>query len=81
MFLGRLFRALNLKEPLTTIAFSPEGAAIYLGTENGRLLIQDLRSLDKVPLSTVVSESGNPIRTLTVQVGASALPSDLPSDS
>lgn len=65
---SRLFRMVDLKDPLTTIEFSPEGASIYLGTETGKLLVQDLRALDKPPKSIVVSESGNPIDTLAVQV-------------
>ncbi|KAJ7709971.1 WD40-repeat-containing domain protein [Mycena rosella] len=62
-----LFRTLNLKVPLTSIAFSPEGASVYLGTENGKLLILDLRSLDKPPKTVVVSESGCRVETMTVQ--------------
>ncbi|KAJ7452492.1 WD40-repeat-containing domain protein [Mycena galericulata] len=62
-----LFRTLNLKVPLTSIAFSPEGASIYLGTEHGKLLIMDLRALDKPPKAVVISESGSPVETMTVQ--------------
>jgi len=57
-----------LNVPLTTISFSSEGGSIYLGTENGKLLVQDLRALVKPPKSIIVSESGNPINTLAVQV-------------
>ncbi|KAJ3576856.1 hypothetical protein NP233_g130 [Leucocoprinus birnbaumii] len=62
-----LFRTLDLNVPLTTISFSPEGASIYLGAENGKLLTQDLRALDKPPRSIIVSELGNPITTIAVQ--------------
>ncbi|KAF8163681.1 WD40-repeat-containing domain protein [Crassisporium funariophilum] len=62
-----LFRILNLKVPITTIGFSPEGAAIYLGTENGKILVVDLRALDKPPKAVVVSESGNRIETMSIQ--------------
>ncbi|KAJ7470698.1 hypothetical protein FB451DRAFT_1368486 [Mycena latifolia] len=62
-----LFRTLSLKVPLTSIEFSPEGASIYLGTEHGKLLIMDLRALDKPPKTVVVSESGCRVETMTVQ--------------
>ncbi|TRM58575.1 WD40-repeat-containing domain protein [Schizophyllum amplum] len=62
-----LFRVLNVKVPLTSIAFSPEGAAIYLGTENGKLLLLDLRALDKPPKTVVISESGCRVEALCVQ--------------
>ncbi|KAG6817767.1 hypothetical protein H0H87_003175 [Tephrocybe sp. NHM501043] len=62
-----LFRTLNLKVPLTTLAFSPEGAALYLGTEHGKLLILDLRALDKAPKAITVSEVGCRIETMSVQ--------------
>ncbi|KAF9449596.1 YVTN repeat-like/Quino protein amine dehydrogenase [Macrolepiota fuliginosa MF-IS2] len=71
-----LFRTVDLKVSLTTIAFSPEGASIYLGTEDGRLLVQDLRALDKPPKSTVVSESGNFISTLAVWKKPKGSPDD-----
>lgn len=52
--------------------FSPDGAAIYLGTNNGKLLILDLRALDKPPKTVVVSESGSRVETISVQVGISS---------
>jgi len=52
-----LFRTLNLKIPLTSASFSPEGAALYFGTENGKLLILDLRALDKPPKCVNVGEA------------------------
>lgn len=63
-----LFRTLNLKVPLTSVQFSPEGAAIYLGTVNGKLLIMDLRGLDKPPRSIVINEGGARIETMVIQV-------------
>ncbi|KAJ7046715.1 WD40-repeat-containing domain protein [Mycena alexandri] len=62
-----LFRTLNLKVPLTSIAFSPEGGSIYLGTENGKLLIMDLRALDKPPKAVVISDNGSRVQTMTAQ--------------
>lgn len=63
-----LFRMVDLQVSLTTVEFSPEGASLYLGTEDGRLMIQDLRALDKQPKLIIVSGLGNPIDTLAVQV-------------
>ena len=62
-----------MKVPLTSVAFSPEGAAIYLGTENGKLLLLDLRALDKPPKPIIISETGCRIEALCVQVVTSAL--------
>ncbi|PPR02051.1 hypothetical protein CVT24_011150 [Panaeolus cyanescens] len=62
-----LFRTLMVQTPLTTIGFSPEGAAIYLGTATGKLLIVDLRALDKPPKTVVISQDGNRIQTMSVQ--------------
>ena len=68
LFLSSLFRTLNTKTALTAIEFSPEGAAIYLGTENGKLLVVDLRGLDKPPKAVVVSDTGRRVETISVQV-------------
>ncbi|KAK7014919.1 WD40 repeat-like protein [Favolaschia claudopus] len=60
-----LFRTLNLKVRLTSIAFSPSGESIYLGTD-GKLLILDLRVLDKPP-KAVVMGSGSRVQTIAAQ--------------
>jgi protein NEDD1 len=70
--LRRLFRTFNLQVPLTSFEF-PEGAAIYVGTENGKLLILDLRSLDKPPKIIVISNVGCRIGTMSVQVRCSSI--------
>ncbi len=57
-----------MKASLTTLDFSPEGGAIYVGTDDGKLLIVDLRSLDKPPKTIVLSEGGDPVRTINIQV-------------
>ncbi|KAG6914236.1 hypothetical protein DXG01_001534 [Tephrocybe rancida] len=62
-----LFRTINVKVPLTTLGFSAEGAAIYLGTEHGKLLVLDLRALDKAPKAITVSEVGCRIETMSIQ--------------
>jgi protein NEDD1 len=50
------------------LGFSPEGAAIYLGTDTGKILVIDLRALDKPPKTITVSESCSRIQTISVQV-------------
>ena len=54
--------------PLTCLSFSAEGAAVYAGTENGKFLILDLRALDKPPKSVTVSENGDQVIAISVQV-------------
>ena len=41
----------DVKTRITSLVFSPEGAAVYVGTDGGNLLVVDLRSLDKPPKS------------------------------
>ncbi|KAJ7587197.1 WD40-repeat-containing domain protein [Mycena floridula] len=62
-----LFRTVNVKVPLTSIAFSAEGAIVYLGTENGKLLVLELRALDKQPKAIVISDNGSRIQTISIQ--------------
>ncbi|KAF7363380.1 WD40 repeat-like protein [Mycena sanguinolenta] len=62
-----LFRTINLKVPLTSAAFSPSGESIYMGTETGKLLVLDLRALDKPPKAVVISESACRVQTMAVQ--------------
>ncbi|KAK1228771.1 hypothetical protein PQX77_002701 [Marasmius sp. AFHP31] len=61
-----LFRTVNTKVPITTLSFSPEGALIYAGTVTGRILILDLRSLDKPPV--VVEIMGGTGRVVGISV-------------
>jgi protein NEDD1 len=60
---------MSFKVPLTSLAFSPEGASIYISTEHGKLLITDLRALDKPPKAIVVGEDGGKVVGIYVQVG------------
>ncbi|KAF9014156.1 WD40-repeat-containing domain protein [Cyathus striatus] len=62
-----LFRTINIKVPLTSISFSPDGTSICLGTENGKLLIVSLRALNDSPKAVIISESGSRIETITIQ--------------
>ncbi|CAK5277435.1 unnamed protein product, partial [Mycena citricolor] len=62
-----LFRTLNLKVELTCLTFSQDGSLIYLGTASGKLLLLDLRALDKPPKVVIISEDGSPVETISVQ--------------
>ncbi|GJE90794.1 WD40-repeat-containing domain protein [Phanerochaete sordida] len=59
-----LFRTIPLEARLSSLVFSPEGAALYAGTDEGKLLILDLRALDKPPKSIDV---GAPVVCMSVQ--------------
>ena len=41
---------------------------MYAGTENGKFLVLDLRALDKPPKTITVSENGDQIIAISVQV-------------
>ena len=58
----------DVKTRVTSLAFSPEGAAIYVGTDGGNLLVVDLRSLGKPPKSISASGIGSRVECLVVQV-------------
>lgn len=66
--LASILKAVNVKTPLTCCAFTAEGAAIYLGTESGKLLILDLRSLEKESKSFTIGDGDVPIKAINVQV-------------
>ncbi|KZP17905.1 WD40 repeat-like protein [Athelia psychrophila] len=74
-----LFRTLNLKMPLTSATFSPEGATLYFGTENGKILIVDLRGLDKPPMCITIGEGGHRIECISFQkkIKASVKPASI----
>ena len=63
-----LFRSVVMPAPITCLSFSAEGAAVYAGTENGKFLILDLRALDKPPKTVSVSENGDRVIAIAVQV-------------
>ncbi|EAU80615.2 hypothetical protein CC1G_10182 [Coprinopsis cinerea okayama7 len=58
-------RTINLKLPVTSMDFSPEGAAIFVGTQTGNLVVLQLRTLDKPP--RVISVGTSRIETISVQ--------------
>ncbi|KAH0827105.1 hypothetical protein J3R83DRAFT_4791 [Lanmaoa asiatica] len=62
-----ILKTVNVRSPLTCCAFTAEGAAIYLGTESGKLLILDLRSLEKEPKSFTIGDGGGPIKAVNIQ--------------
>ena len=62
----------DVRTRITSLVFSPEGAAMYIGTDGGNLLVVDLRSLDKPPKSISASEIGSRVECLVVQVRRSS---------
>ncbi|KAG0701781.1 WD40-repeat-containing domain protein [Suillus ampliporus] len=61
-----LFKTILSPEPITSITFTPEGAAIYLGMQDG-LRILNLRELDKEMKRVSVGEAGQGVVCLAVQ--------------
>ncbi|KAI0780636.1 WD40-repeat-containing domain protein [Trametes elegans] len=62
-----LFRVVSMPAPITCLSFSAEGAALYAGTENGKFLLLDLRTLDKPPKTVTLSTNGDRVVALAVQ--------------
>ncbi|KAG1742422.1 WD40-repeat-containing domain protein [Suillus occidentalis] len=62
----RLFKTVLSPQLITSITFSPEGAAIYLGVRDG-LRILNLRELDKEMKGVSVGEAGQGVVCLAVQ--------------
>ena len=63
-----LFRVLPVHMPLTTLVFAASGTSLLAGTENGRLLIIDLRTLDRLAGTVSVEEGSDRIIGVAVQV-------------
>lgn len=63
-----IYKTWSVHVPSTCLAFSAEGATLYVGTENGKVLGQDLRALDKPPKFITVSEQGDQVVALAMQV-------------
>ncbi|EIN07077.1 hypothetical protein PUNSTDRAFT_126939 [Punctularia strigosozonata HHB-11173 SS5] len=68
-----IVRTIPLNERPSCIAFAPDGSAILLGTHDGRLLVQNLRALDKPPTSTSLGDTV-PVVAICVQGKARAPP-------
>jgi len=64
---NRLFKTIRSPESITSIIFSPDGAAIYIGMRDG-LRILNLRELDKEMKRISVAEVGEEVVCLAVQV-------------
>ncbi|KAL0566468.1 hypothetical protein V5O48_015542 [Marasmius crinis-equi] len=70
-----LFRTIDTKVPITSLSFSPEGALIYAGTATGKILVLDLRSLDKLPSGVEIMGASGRVVSISVQKKISATPS------
>lgn len=61
---GRI-RSFNYKVPVTSLVFSPDGATLYIGCEDGKLLVQTLRTMD-APKTVTIGEHGHKIEGLAI---------------
>ncbi len=65
--LSSLIRSFNYKVTVTSLVFSVDGASLYIGTENGKLLLQTLRSVE-TPKIIAVGEQGCRVEGLAITV-------------
>ncbi|KAL4067810.1 WD40-repeat-containing domain protein [Scleroderma citrinum] len=63
-----ILKKVNLKKVLTALSFNAEGATIYLGTEEGTLMILNLRTLEREPNVVVIGSGNFSIQAINVQV-------------
>ncbi|KAF8582659.1 WD40 repeat-like protein [Ramaria rubella] len=52
------FKNLQLKVPVTSMLFTADGSSIALGTENGKVIIQDLRAMERDHRPLPVGDEG-----------------------
>ena len=62
-----LIRSFHYKASVTSLLFSVDGASLYIGTEDGKLLVQTLRSTEP-PKMIAVGEQGCRVEGLAVTV-------------
>ncbi|KAI9460029.1 hypothetical protein F5148DRAFT_273117 [Russula earlei] len=60
-----LIRSFSYKFSVTSLLFSLDGASLYIGTENGKLLLQTLRSME-APRIIAVGEQGCRVEGLAI---------------
>lgn len=69
----KIIRSFDHETPLTSVTFSLDGATLYMGTVNGRLLVQSLRAATEPAKTVTISESGYPVLGLAVSVRAKSI--------
>jgi protein NEDD1 len=65
--LSSLIRSFRYKATVTSLLFSVDGATLYIGTEDGKLLLQTLRSME-APKVFAVGEQGCRVEGLAITV-------------
>ena len=70
--LPSLIRSFKYKVTVTSLLFSVDGASLYIGTEDGKLLLQTLRSTE-APKVIAVGEQGCRVEGLAITVRTSFL--------
>ena len=66
----RFFKSIQLKVPLTSLTFTADGTSLAVGTENGKIIVQDLRAMehDHRTLTVCDEGKGEHIIGLSIQV-------------
>ena len=67
MFLFSIIRSFRYDVTVTSLLFSNDGATLYVGTEDGDLLVQTLRSTE-TPKTITVGEQGCRVEGLAIAV-------------
>ena len=62
-----LLKTIGVKTPISSIAFSPDGAALIIGTENGQIMLQSLRTMNKEANKLTISTEGKRVAAISVQ--------------
>jgi protein NEDD1 len=70
--LPSLIRSFKYKATVTSLLFSVDGASLYIGTKDGRLLLQTLRSTE-APKAIAVGEQGCKVEGLAITARTSFL--------
>ncbi|KAI0032806.1 WD40-repeat-containing domain protein [Vararia minispora EC-137] len=71
---GRI-RSFNYSTRLTSLAFAPDGATLFVGTESGQLLVQTLRAVE----SPKIVEVGERVESLAITRKAKSSSMDSPT--
>ena len=61
-----LLKTIGVKTPISSIAFSPDGAALIIGTENGQIMLQSLRTMNKEANKLTISTEGKRVAAMHV---------------
>ncbi|KAF8514070.1 WD40-repeat-containing domain protein [Gautieria morchelliformis] len=63
-----LFKNLQLKIPITSMTFTADGTSVAVGTENGKVIVQDLRAMDHEHRTLPVCGEGRGERIIGISI-------------